>query len=38
MIATVVLANNDKDFSVMAALGTAVVGGVIGLFAKSPIG
>jgi hypothetical protein len=38
VIATVVLAKNDEDFSAMAALGTAVVGGVIGLFTTRPTG
>lgn len=36
--ATVVLALAGKDFAAIIALGTAVVGGVIGLFAKSPVG
>ena len=34
--ATVVLALSGKDSAAVIALGTAVVGGVIGLFAKSP--
>ncbi len=38
LIATVVLALKDKDFSAVIALGTAIVGGIIGLFAKSPTG
>ena len=38
LIATVILALKGKDFSAVIALGTAIVGGVIGLFAKSPTG
>ena len=36
LIASTALALKDKDFSAVIALGTAIVGGVIGLFAKSP--
>jgi len=36
VIASTVLALNGKDFSAVISLGTAVVGGLVGLFAKSP--
>lgn len=36
VIASTVLALNKKDFSAVIALGTAVVGGLFGLFAKGP--
>jgi len=38
VIAATVLAMNKKDFSAVIALGTAVVGGLFGLFAKGPTG
>lgn len=38
LIGTVYLAHSDKDYAAIIALGTAIVSGVIGLFAKSPIG
>ena len=37
VIGTVYLAVAGKDFAAVIALGTAVVGGVIGLFSKSPV-
>lgn len=37
VIGTVYLAMADKDSAAVIALGTAVVGGVIGLFSKSPV-
>lgn len=36
VIASTILAMNGKDFSAVIALGSGVVGGLVGLFAKSP--
>jgi hypothetical protein len=36
VVASTILALNKKDFSAVIALGTAVVGGLFGLFAKGP--
>lgn len=36
LAATAFLAYYDKEFSGVIALGTAIVGGVVGLFSKSP--